>query len=162
MSRCDFYLKEEILKKNTKPEVQKYWQEKEREIGEKIKGKDMSEYLSGYYGLTGRTWGLLYYTDTSFYFQTFPKKNWVTSLFRSGQNEYSGESINFKIPWSSVKEIYYPPKKNVFLSILSPPDYRVFIKYQLENKENTLVLIMYSRSNREDFLNCFKRFQHKI
>lgn len=150
------------MQKNNKQEVIKYWQEKEREIGEEIRGKDMSEYLSGYSGIKGRTWGLLYYTDTSFYFQTFPKKNWWTSLMGGGEKENQGKARQFKIPWSAVKEIILPTKKKSILAIFSPPDYRVFIKYQKDNIENILVFLIYSRSTREKFGECFQKYRKKM
>ncbi len=149
------------MKKNIKQDVVKYWQEKEKEIGEEIRGKDMSEYLGGYSGFQERTWGLLYYTDTSFYFQTFPKKNWWTSLLGGGENEYGGVTRQFQIPWSSVIEINLSPRKKSILSILSPPDYRVFIRYQQDSMEQTLVLLIYSRSTQKQFGECFQKYHQR-
>ncbi len=150
------------MNKDIRQDVVKYWQEKEKEIGEEIRGKDMSEYLGGYNDLEQKTWGLLYFTDTSFYFQTFPKKSWWSSLLGGGQNENIGEAMKFQILWDSVKEINLPSKKKSFLSILSPPDYRIFIRYQQDHKDKTLILTIYSRSTQEKFLECYQKFHHKF
>jgi len=147
------------LKELPKKDAEKFWKEKEQEIGEEIKGRDMSEYINGYQGIRERIWGLLYYTESSFYFQTFPRKNWFTSLIGSGKTEDSGEAMNFRILWEEVKEINLPPKRNIFFNFFSPADYRIFIKYRINSQEDTLVLMMYSRENRNHFIDCYHQFK---
>jgi hypothetical protein len=149
------------LKELPQKDVEKYWKEKEQEIGAEIKGKDMSEYIGGYQGIKDRTWGLLYYTESSFYFQTFPKKNWFNSFIGGRQTEDSGKTINFRILWEEVKEINLPPNRNALLTIFSPPDYRVYISYQIGSQENKLVLMMYSRKNRDRFIDCYHQCKNK-
>lgn len=146
------------LDKNNQKDIEKYWKEKEQEIGEVIKNKDISEYISGYQGIKDRVWGLLYYTENSFYFQTFPKRDWLISLLRGGQAEYSGKAINFHILWENVLDISIPGKRSFISSILAPPDYRVFIQYKTDNQQGTLVFVMYSTEKREKFL----KFYHEI
>lgn len=153
-------LKGKILKKNREQEIAKFWQAKEQEIGEQIRGKDMCEYLGEYNDLKQRAWGLLYFTDNSFYVQIYTQKNWWTTLFGSGQGVTARETIQFQIPWNIVKDIHLPPKKNVFLSIFTAPDYRVNIKYVQDGLKSILVLLIYSRSTREKFLKCFQDYHH--
>lgn len=154
-------LKEGKLATNNQKDVEEFWKEKEQELGEEIKGKDMSEYISGYQGLQEKTWGLLYYTKSSFYFQTFPKKNWLTSLIGvgSGKAESTGNTFIFNIMWGKVKDIALPAKKNTLLSFLSPPDNRIFIRYKVDTQEETLTFAMYSRNNRKKFLECYQQFK---
>lgn len=144
---------------NNQKDVEEFWKEKEQELGEEIKGKDMSEYISGYQGLKEKTWGLLYYTKSSFYFQTFTNKNWFTSLIGGGggKAKTSGDMFIFNIKWEKVKEITLPAKKNSILSFLSPPDNRVFIKYKVDSQEEVLILAMYSRNSRKYFLECYQQ-----
>ncbi len=153
--------KEGKLTTNKQKDVEEFWKEKEQELGEEIKGKDMSEYISGYRGLKEKTWGLLYYTKSSFYFQTFPKKNWLTSLMGvgGGKVENSADTFIFNIIWEKVKEITLPAKKNLILSFLSPPDNLVFIRYQIDSQEEILTLAMYSRNSRKKFLECYQQFK---
>ncbi len=146
--------------KNNQQEAKRYWQEKEKEIGEEIIGKEMCEYLSGYDDLEPRTWGLLYYSETSFYFQVFPKKSFWSSLLGSSQDENRGETRLFQIPWSSIKEIQLPTRKKSVFSIFSLPDYRVLIKYEGDNKERILVLLIYTQTTQEKFLECFQKYSH--
>lgn len=153
--------KEVILKELNNKDVEKFWKEKEQEIGEEIKGKDISEYIGGYQGVRERTWGLLYYTESSFYFQIFPRKNWLTSLMGNSQSEFSNEIKFFRIQWEKVIEIFLPQKRKFFLSIFSPADYRVSIRYWIDGQEDTLVLIMYSRNSRDRFIDCYNQFKNK-
>ena len=136
-------------------DVERFWKEKEQEIGEKVKGKDMSEYISGRQELKEKSWGLLYYTESAFYFQTFTRRNWLTSLIGGGKTEQTGDTIIFRILWEKVREIVLPAKKNNFFAFLSPPDHRVFIQYQSNGQEDTLVFVMYSRDSRDRFLDCY-------
>ena len=147
--------------KHDNQNTEKFWKEKEQEIGEKIIGKDMSEYISGYQEVKEKTWGLLYYTESSFYFQTFPKKSWLTSLLGSGQGEYSGETTIFRILWKDMKEVCLPTERKTFFTIFSPPDCRVLIKHYENSKEKTLVLMMYSRDNRNQFIEFYRNFSNK-
>ena len=147
------------MKESPKKDAEKYWKEKEREIGEEIKGRDICEYISGYQGITERIWGLLYYTESSFYFQIFPRKNWYTSLIGSGKTEDSVATMNFRILWEEIKVVNLPPKRNFFFNFFSPVDYRVFIKYRINNQEDTLILMMCSSEHRNHFIDCYYQFK---
>ena len=152
---------EEILGKNSHQEAIKFWQQIEKEIGKEILGKEMCEYRSGYSDLEPRTWGLLYFTDSSLYFQTFPKKSFWSSLLGGSQNEYSGEVRRLQICWDSVKEIKLPSQKKSFLSKLLLPDYQVSIKFQQDGIDKILILLIYSHSTRESIVQYFQEYQHK-
>lgn len=147
----------EIPEKN----VEIFWQEKERETGEEILGRDMCEYVEGFPGMKEKIWGLLYYTKISFYFQTFPKKNWFTLLMRSDQGKESVSRMSFQISWEEVKDIALPAQRGFFFSFLSPPDYRVYVTYQIESQQGVLILAMYSRKKRDQFIDYYQRYIKK-
>ncbi len=144
---------------NNQKDVEKFWGKKEEELGEKIQGKDMSEYISGYQGLKEKTWGLFYYTKSAFYFETFPKRSWLASLMGTNSSRAGSAEDNFvfNIMWKQVKDISLPVKKSTLLSFLSPPDNRVFIRYQIDEHEKTLILSMYSRKNIVHFMEYFQQ-----
>ncbi len=150
------------MRKNNQQDAIRFWKQKEKEIGEEIIGKEMCEYRSCSSNLEPRTWGLLYYTGSAFYFQTFPKKSFWSSLLGSGHNEHSEKVRQFKICWDSIKEIKLPPKKKSLLSVLLLSDYRVSIKYRQENNDKILTLLIYSRSAQEKILECFKKYQSEF
>lgn len=148
------------MDKNNKQNIEKYWKEKELEINEKIKGKQICEYISGYQELKEQTWGLLYYTQSSFYFQTFPKKNWVSSLLSSNHADNFGKTRIFRKLWKDIEEINLPSKRNIFLAFFSPPDYRVFIEYHVGSKVNTLIFMMSCRENRDQFMEDYRKYKN--
>ncbi len=146
------------MKKFPENNIEKYWQEKERETGEEITGKGMCEYVEGFPGMKEKTWGLLYYTKKSFYFQTFPKKSLFTSLMGNGQKKDLAKRMSFQISWKEVKDMSLPAQRNIFFSFLSPPDYRVYITYQIESRQEMLILAMYSRKNRDQFIDYYHQY----
>lgn len=150
--------KEVNLKSKSKEEVKKFWQKKEEEIGESIQGKSIAEYMEGYQDFNKHCWGLLYYTNSAFYFQTFPRKNWLMSLIKSGDNYEDEKIITFKIDWKEVVEINLPPKKKSIFALFSPPDNRLFINYRNNSQILTMILSMYSRKEQIKFRQFF---QHK-
>jgi len=84
-------------------EVRKFWEDREQEIGEKIRIYTLGEYRQGDLDFTPPKVGLVYITETTFYFQTFPKSNWFASLiggFKKKQKE--DEPITLAIPFSLI------------------------------------------------------------
>jgi len=99
------------------------------DIGEKIKGKSMAEFNGGYQNFSGPILGILFYTESAFYFQTFLRQKSLFSFIRTEQPERQENRLNFRILWSDVEKIDVPPRKHPFLALLSPADYRIFIDY---------------------------------
>ena len=149
------------MKKLQKNNVERFWKKKEEEIGEKIHGRHMARFNSGYQNVSKPIWGILFYSKSAFYFQTFPHQSWFFSLTRGGQSESEDKQLSFQIRWSDVEKIYLPPKKHSFLSTLSPPDYRIFIDYKEIDKIVTLTLTMCSRENCDSFTEFYKNWKVK-
>ncbi len=131
------------MKKVPEKDVEQFWKKKEEDIGEKIKGKNMAQFIGGYRNFSGPTLGVLFYTESAFYFQTFPRQNLLFSFMRTEQPELEENQLNFRILWSDVEKIYLPPRKHSFLALLSPADYRIFIDYQSNGQKMTLTLNMH-------------------
>jgi hypothetical protein len=144
------------LEKSNQQDSIKFWEEKERKIGEEIIGKDMSEYMGGHPDLTGQKWGILYYTINAFYFQAFPKKNWITSLLGKVEDKID-DSVNLRLLWINVRRVYLPERKNTFLSFLLPPDYRIFVDYRINNSDYTLIFTLSSKESKNRFIDCYNQ-----
>lgn len=85
-------------------EVKKFWEEREQEIGEKIHIYTLGEYRQGDLEFKPPKVGLVYITESTFYFQTFPKSNWFSSLLggmRKKQKEE--EPVTIAVPFSLIK-----------------------------------------------------------
>jgi hypothetical protein len=105
---------------------------------------------------------MLFYTESAFYFQTFPKKNWFLPLLKSGESLCRDKLLNFCIPWSNVKKIDFSPRKNPFLGLFLPQDYRIFIDYQNNGNRTNLVITMQSREDRDKLIEFYKKMQNTM
>ena len=144
------------MKRLPKKDVEQFWKKKEEDIGEKIKGRSMAEFIGGYQNFSGPILGILFYTESSFYFQTFPRRNLLFSFMRAEQSEREENQLNFRILWSDVEKIDFPPMKHPFLAFLSPPDYRIFIDYQSNGQKMTLALTMHCQEDRSRLIDFYK------
>ncbi len=130
--------------------IEQFWEEKEKEIGEKIIYKCLIEYLSGYQNFSGPIWGLFFYTKEALYFQTFPKKSWYSSLFWTKKEEDWGSGyFNFRIPWQDIQQITFPEKKSLIQRIFSSASIRIKLEYLYQNKSLVLNLIFNSERDVE-------------
>ncbi|MCK4241609.1 MAG: hypothetical protein KAX30_08295 [Candidatus Atribacteria bacterium] len=144
------------MKKVPKKDVEQFWKKKEEDIGEKIKGKSMAEFIGGYQNFSGPILGILFYTESAFYFQAFPRRNWLFSFMRAEQPEREENQLNFRILWSDVEKIELPPRKHPFLALLSPQNYRIFIDYQSNGQKMTLTLTMHCLEDRSRLIDFYK------
>ena len=144
------------MKRLPKKDVEQFWKKKEEEIGEKIKGRSIAEFIDGYQNFSGPILGILFYTESAFYFQTFPRQNLLFSFMRAEQPEREENQLIFRILWSDVEKIDVPPRKYPFLALLSSPDYRIFIDYQSNEQKMTLALTMHCREDRSKLIDFYK------
>jgi len=125
------------LKRSPEKDVKQFWKKKEEDIGEKIKGKSMAEFNGGYQNFSGPILGILFYTESAFYFR-------------------QENRLNFRILWSDVEKIDVPPRKHPFLALLSPADYRIFIDYQSNGQKMTLTLNMHCPEDCSRLIDFYK------
>ena len=152
-------LKEINLKKASTDYQEQYWKKKEDEIGEKIRGKMLAEFNSGYNSFSGPILGILFYTENTLYFQTFPRKNWLYSLLKSRESLHQDKLLDILIPWADVKSIHFPPRKNPFLRIILPRDYRIFIDCWLNKKRTMLIINLQCQTDRKKLFEFYKKVQ---
>jgi len=144
------------LKRVPQKDVEQFWKKKEEDIGEKIKGRSMAEFIGGYQNFSGPILGILFYTESAFYFQTFPRQSLLFSFIRAEQPEREENQLNFRILWSDVEKIDFPHRKYPFLALLSPPDYRIFIDYQSNGQKMTLTLTMHCLGDCSRLIDFYK------
>lgn len=138
-------------------DVEQYWKKKEDDIGEKIEGRMLAELIDGFQDFSGTVLGILFYTESTFYFQSFPKKSPLLSLLRPGEPLRRDKLLNFCIPWSDVKKIDFPPEKNSFLSFLLPQNYRISIDCLYNGNRENLRITMQSRKDRDKLIGFYKK-----
>ncbi|MDD5014831.1 MAG: hypothetical protein PHW73_06995 [Atribacterota bacterium] len=141
---------------------ERYWKKKEDDIGDKIKGKILAEFISGYQNFSGPILGILCYTKRAFYFQTFPRENWFVSMWKTGESIRQNTLLNFCIPWSNVKKMDFLPRKNPFLGLFLPQEYRIFIDYQNNENRTNLAITIKSREDRDKLIEFYKKIQYHV
>jgi len=142
--------------------IYKYWKEKENKLGERILGKNICEYISGYRDFDRKTWGILYFTKNSFYFDIFhEKKFFFSSIFKVNRTDQDKKINTFQIPWKDVIKIDLPKAKNYFLSIFFPPDSLTIVSYSDKSnyRDCKLVLNIHSKNERDRFMEAFQNYR---
>lgn len=88
------------------PEVDVFWQERVRAVGEEILANGLAQYHSGGEE-EGPLWGLVYVTPTRLFFQHFAQQNWFSSMLGSGsagggirKQEKSARERDVTLQWS--------------------------------------------------------------
>ena len=147
------------MKRLPERDNEQYWKKKEDEIGDKIIGRMLTEFIGGYQNFSGPILGILFYTEKAFYFQTFPKESWYLSMLKPGGSLHQNKLLHFCIPWSNVKKINFPPKKNPFLGFFLPQEYPIFIDYQNNGNRTNLVITMKSREDRDKLFEFYQKIQ---
>lgn len=145
-----------------KKDSEQYWKKKEDDIGEKIRGKMLAEFIDGYQNFSGPILGILFYTESAFYFQTFPRENWFLSLSKPGESLYRDKLLNFCIPWSNVEKIDFPLRRNSFFGLFLPQEYRIFIDYQNNGNRTNLAITLQSREDRDKLIEFYKKLKNAM
>jgi len=122
-------------------EIDKFWEKKEKEIQGKIIHKCLVQYLSGYRNFFGPLWGIFFFTKQAIYFQTFPKKNWLSSIWQTETEELGESSLSFCIPWDEITKITFPEEKPKIKKLFFDASNLVTLDYVSENEIFSLKLL---------------------
>ncbi|MCE5256258.1 MAG: hypothetical protein LLF89_05345 [Spirochaetaceae bacterium] len=95
--------------------VEEFWEEFEKETGEKVLAKTMGQSFSS--SNDRGDWGLLVVTPTCIRFRKTPGENWFATLFKTSRPKVPVKSEeDLVIPFSSIVSLVPPPRK--FLDFL--------------------------------------------
>jgi len=121
-----------------KTDIEAFWAEFEKEVGEKILSKTMCQHFSSM--KSQGEWGLLVLTSSSIRFRPTPGENWFQSLFRIAPPKVREEPIaDIILSKDSIDNIELPKKR--FLDFLfSPPFTLITVFYTVDNETRTIVL----------------------
>jgi hypothetical protein len=118
------------------PSVEAFWNEFEREIGEKVLAKTMCQRFSSP-GDRG-DWGLLVLSPSSIRFRKTPGENWFSSIFKASSHEAPRKlEMDLCIPLDSIHSLIKPEKK--FLDFLfGSPFLSISIAYGRMDEATTI------------------------
>ena len=99
--------------------VEEFWQNYEREIGEKVLSRTMAQCFVS--AKDRVDWGLLVLSASALRFRKTPGENWFSSLFRASSPKIQDTKVeNTTIPFTSISSISDPPKKLLDILFGSP------------------------------------------
>ncbi len=125
--------------------IEEFWKKKEKEIQEKIIHKYMVQYLSGYRSFSGPLWGIFFFTKQAVYFQTFPKKNWLSVIWNTEtENSEKKSPLNFRIPWNEITKITFPEERSKIKKLFSRPESLIILNYINQEGSPGLRLLFYN------------------
>lgn len=116
--------------------VEEFWQNYEREIGEKIISRTMAQCFVS--EKDRGDWGLLVLSSSALRFRKTPGDNWFSSLFKASTTRIQDTKIeDTTIPLTAIREITDPPKK--LLDILFGSPFRqINVRFSEPDGERTL------------------------
>lgn len=124
--------------------IEEFWKKKEKEIQEKIIYKCMVQYLSGYRNFPGPLWGIFFFTKQAIYFQTFPKKNWLSVIWNTETENSEKPTLNFRIPWKEIMKVTFPEEKSKIKRLFSRPESLIIVDYVNQKESSSLRLLFYN------------------
>ena len=104
-----------------------YWVRKEAEIGDTVDVKFYCNYLSGDWPVKGPLTGVLFFSKSTLYFQSFYASKSLASLFQLSRQEGSSESHAFQMPLKNLRCSFNESPKNFWSSLFTAPEQPFFI-----------------------------------
>jgi len=99
-----------------------YWVRKEAEIGETVESKFYCTYLNGDWPVKGPLTGVLFFSRSTLYFQSFYSSKSLASLFQLSRQESLSESHAFQMPLKNLRCSFNESPKNFWSSLFAAPD----------------------------------------
>ena len=97
-----------MLRKKEEKTAEAFWQEFEKETGEKVLKRSLGKYISGWdefdQNKWNGLWGLIISTSGGFRFHHFPQYNWIDAFTRFAEKEPPKEKTIF-IPKENIISI---------------------------------------------------------
>ena len=99
-----------------------YWVRKEAEIGEAVEAKFYCTYLGGDWAVKGPQTGVLFFSQSTLYFQSFHSIKSLTSIFQPLRQEEITESHAFNIPLENLKFTFDNSPQTLLSRLFATPE----------------------------------------
>ena len=113
-----------------------YWVRKEAEIGDTVDVKFYCNYLSGDWPVKGPLTGVLFFSKSTLYFQSFHASKSLASLFQLSRQEGSSESHAFQMPLKNLRCSFNESPKNFWNRLFAAPD-QPFVIHLTDGEQET-------------------------
>ena len=119
-------------------DIKDYWVRKEAEIGETIDAKFYCRYLNGDWSVKGPRPGVLFFSRSTLFFQSFYSPGAVESMLRLRQQDGITESHSFKMPLNKLKCTLNQAPQNLLSRMFAKPEQSIVIHFS-QDKQNTAI-----------------------
>ena len=99
-----------------------YWVRKEGGIGETVDAKFYCNYLSGDWSVKGPLTGVLYFSKSTLFFQSFYSAKSLASVFQLRRQEGLSESHAFQMPLQDLRCSFNESPKNFWRRLFAAPE----------------------------------------
>ena len=137
-----------FFRKKENYNVDQFWQDYEKSIGEKVLAKSLGQYMSGLTQYPHPLWGLAIATSGGFRFHHFPHEGWLSALSRITSGGEAPKEKTFFIPGDSLDSIELMLEKRWWKKIFSPSNPILVIHCRI-NGEAARIMIETDRSAKD-------------
>jgi hypothetical protein len=99
-----------------------YWVRKEAEIGETVEANFYCTYLSGDWPVKGPLTGVLFFSKSTLYFQSFYSSKSLASLFQVRRQGDILETHAFQLPLKDLRCSFNESPQNLWSRLFAAPD----------------------------------------
>jgi hypothetical protein len=99
-----------------------YWVRKEAEIGETVEANFYCTYLSGDWPVKGPLTGVLYFSKSTLYFQSFYSSKSLASLFQVRRQGDILETHAFQLPLKDLRCSFSESPQNLWTRLFAAPE----------------------------------------
>jgi hypothetical protein len=108
-----------------------YWLRKEAEIGESIVAKFYCTYLGGDWPAKGPETGVLFFSQTTLYFQSYYADKSLASLFQLSRQDGITESHAYQLPLKNLQCTFDDSPQNLMRRLFAAPE-QTFVVHRAE------------------------------
>jgi hypothetical protein len=107
-----------------------YWARKEAEIGETVEAKFYCTYLSGDWSVKGPLTGVLFFSQTRLYFQSFHSSKSLASMFQPRREEGITETHAYKLPLKNLRCAFDESPQTLLSRLFAAPEQQFVIHHK--------------------------------
>jgi hypothetical protein len=101
---------------------QDYWVRKEAEIGETVEATFYCTYLNGDWSVKGPLTGVLFFSKSTLYFQSFYVSKSLAALFQPRRQENISESHSFNLPLENLHCAFDDSPQTILSRLFAAPE----------------------------------------
>ena len=112
-----------------------YWVRKEAEIGEPVEIRFYCTYISGDLDVKGPLTGVLFFSKSTLYFQSFHSSKSLTTMFQMRRAEGISEGHAFQMPLKDIRCSFNESPKKFWRSLFAEPEQPFVIHLRYGERE---------------------------